>query len=303
MSNKLREYKGDYCIILLKKLIMIIFGQKSRFYLLCIICTSFMCLTSTFNIICIIYRSYSYNNNQYTKVSTIYDQKNNKTNDSERIFREKIDYFEETFGKFVRLFHQYSFSIVQTQSISSNYCLPVPPELQGPLKVHELPENFSIINNSSYHVDVQLGGHYQPKTCVARHKVALIVPYRDRWDILNYFLFHIHHILQRQELDYRIYVCEQAFNKTFNKGIIMNGCFKEILKLQPNIPCFIMHDVDLLLIDDRNMYSCPSYPRHLSVAIDKFHFHLPYPELVGGVLGKNLIYFFPVSTIRYVIES
>jgi hypothetical protein len=66
----------------------------------------------------------------------------------------------------------------------------------------------------------------------------------------------------------------------------MNGCFKEILKLQPNTPCFIMHDVDLLLIDDRNMYTCPTYPRHLSVAIDKFHFYLPYNALVGGVLGE-----------------
>ncbi len=67
----------------------------------------------------------------------------------------------------------------------------------------------------------------------------------------------------------------------------MNGCFKEISKLQPDTPCFIMHDVDLLLIDDRNMYTCPTFPRHLSVAVDKFHFYLPYTQLVGGVLGKK----------------
>ncbi|CAF4514466.1 unnamed protein product, partial [Didymodactylos carnosus] len=94
-----------------------------------------------------------------------------------------------------------------------------------------------------------------------------------------------HTILQRQQIDYRIYVCEQAFNKTFNKGIVMNACFKEILLIEPKTQCFIFHDVDLLLIDDRNMYTCPRNPRHLSVAIDKFQFYLPYSSLVGGVLA------------------
>lgn len=249
-----------------------------------------MFLTSIINIIYIIRRSLPNKINTDTETSTSYIQQNATNKNSERLFHKTDDRFEKTYETFLHSFIHNYLSISANRTVSLNYCPPVPPDLQGPLFVDEVPKNFSIITNSSYYIDVEIGGHYHPQTCLARHKVAIIVPYRDRWDILTHFLYHTHQILQRQQLDYRIYVCEQAFNKTFNKGIVMNGCFKEILKLQPDIPCFIMHDVDLLLLDDRNMYTCPTHPRHLSVAIDKFHFYLPYTQLVGGVLGKKNIY-------------
>ncbi len=55
---------------------------------------------------------------------------------------------------------------------------------------------------------------------------------------------------------------------TFNKARIMNIAFVEALKMFP-YQCFVFHDVDLLPEDDRNMYSCPIQPRHMSVAIDE----------------------------------
>lgn len=207
--------------------------------------------------------------------------------------RNQSEPFEETYRDFIQSMQ----GVVSNHAGHwFNYCPAIPPNLRGPIPVPSPPETFSLYVNSSLHPEVQFGGYYSPSTCVARHKVAIIVPYRDRWGILEHFLFHTHRILQRQQLEYRVYVCEQAYDKIFNKGIVMNGCFKEILNLEPNTPCFIMHDVDLLSIDDRNMYSCPTNPRHLSVSIDKFHFYLPYKELVGGVLGKNL---FSVSQTRH----
>jgi hypothetical protein len=169
------------------------------------------------------------------------------------------------------------------------YCPEVPSTLIGAQPIKYPPINFSLLNISSYHRHVHTGGRSFPTHCIARHKVALIVPYRNRWGILTTFLFHYHHILHRQQLDYRIFVCEQAFDQRFNKGIVMNACFKEILQLEPTTACFVMHDVDLLLMDDRNMYSCPIHPRHLSVSIDKFNFYVPYSELVGGVLGEQIL--------------
>uniref|UniRef100_A0A1I7XMT3 Glyco_transf_7C domain-containing protein n=1 Tax=Heterorhabditis bacteriophora TaxID=37862 RepID=A0A1I7XMT3_HETBA len=62
----------------------------------------------------------------------------------------------------------------------------------------------------------------------------------------------------------------------------MNIGFVEGLKLYP-WECFIFHDVDLLPEDDRNLYTCPTQPRHMSVAIDKFSYKLPYGSIFGGI--------------------
>ncbi len=257
-------------------------------YKLCIICTIFMLITSILNIIYIIRRSSSNDNSVYVQSSS--SSTSFKQNYRVTIPKNKYDFlFENTYQTFLNSFIN-NYVIISNNKSQSLYCPAIPPDLQGPIFIQEPPKNFSLLNKSSHHPDVLYGGHYKPKTCLARHKVAIIVPYRDREEILRHFLFHTHMFLQRQQLDYRIYICEQAYDKTFNKGIVMNGCFKEILKIESDTPCFIMHDVDLLLIDDRNMYTCPTFPRHLSVAIDKFHFYLPYKALVGGVLGKEQLY-------------
>ena len=51
----------------------------------------------------------------------------------------------------------------------------------------------------------------------------------------------------------------------------MNVAFKEAAKFE-DFDCFIFHDVDLIPEDDRNMYTCSSQPRHMSVAVDKFNY-------------------------------
>ena len=56
------------------------------------------------------------------------------------------------------------------------------------------------------------GGVGRPHDCIARHRVAVVVPYRDRREHLNILLSHLHPMLQRQQLDYRIYVVEQVYS-------------------------------------------------------------------------------------------
>lgn len=51
----------------------------------------------------------------------------------------------------------------------------------------------------------------------------------------------------------------------------MNVGFLEASKLY-DYDCFVFHDVDLLPEDDRNLYSCPQSPRHMSVAIDRMNY-------------------------------
>ena len=57
----------------------------------------------------------------------------------------------------------------------------------------------------------------------------------------------------------------QAPGGTFNRGLDRNVGFVEANKLG-HFDCTIFHDVDLLPIDDRNLYFCPDHPRHMCVA-------------------------------------
>ncbi|CAL1538517.1 unnamed protein product [Lymnaea stagnalis] len=133
------------------------------------------------------------------------------------------------------------------------------------------------------HSDVLPGGEWRPSSCISRHRVAIIIPYRDRWNHLKVLLHYLLPTLKRQQIHFRIFVVEQFGNETFNKGRIMNAAFREALQLF-DFQCVTFHDVDLVPEDDRNMYSCTEQPKHMSISIDKFQYTLPYQGLVGGVL-------------------
>ncbi|MGH0124658.1 UNVERIFIED_CONTAM: hypothetical protein FKN15_036731 [Acipenser sinensis] len=130
---------------------------------------------------------------------------------------------------------------------------------------------------------VSLGGMYQPPSCQALHHTALIVPYRNRPAHLRTLLYHIHPFLQRQQLHYRVYIIHQAGNSTFNRAKLLNVGVREALR-DEDWGCLFLHDVDLLPENDRNHYVCdPRNPKHVSVAMDKFGYRLPYPQYFGGV--------------------
>jgi len=129
---------------------------------------------------------------------------------------------------------------------------------------------------------VSKGGSWKPNECQTRIKMALIIPFRNRYEQLSIFVRHMHPMLKRQNLDYRIFVIEQTGNDPFNRAILLNIGYKEALKFD-QYECFIFHDVDLIPEDDRNEYSCPTSPRHLSAAVDIFLYRLPYKTIFGGV--------------------
>lgn len=159
-------------------------------------------------------------------------------------------------------------------------CPLVPPKLVGRLKVWTEAPSWEDLEKM--YSDVADGGRYRPRECRSRHKVAIIIPYRNRDYHLRLFLYNMHPMLRRQQLDYGIFVIEEAGDVQFNRAMLMNIGFVESLK-QYDWQCFIFHDVDLLPEDDRNLYSCPEQPRHMSVAVDNLGYELPYADIFGGV--------------------
>ena len=76
--------------------------------------------------------------------------------------------------------------------------------------------------------------------------------------------------------------------------MLLNVGAAEALKSY-DFQCFIFHDVDLLPEDDRNLYTCPVQPRHMSVAINTFLYRLPYNEIFGGVSAMTVDQFRQVN--------
>ncbi|XP_054267667.1 beta-1,4-N-acetylgalactosaminyltransferase bre-4-like [Macrosteles quadrilineatus] len=159
-------------------------------------------------------------------------------------------------------------------------CPPVPPNLVGPMKV--IKDIVPAEDIARLFPDLQPGGQWQPRNCTARDHVAIIVPYRNREAHLYILLRNLHPMLQRQQIDYGIFIIEQAGEGPFNRAMLFNVGFLEALKVR-DFDCFIFHDVDLIPEDDRNFYTCPEQPRHMSVAVDVFSYKLPYADLFGGV--------------------
>ncbi|EOA92987.1 Beta-1,4-galactosyltransferase 1, partial [Anas platyrhynchos] len=52
-------------------------------------------------------------------------------------------------------------------------------------------------------------------------------PYRNRESHLGYLLYYLHPFLQRQQLQYGIYLVHQAGNGTFNRAKLLNVGVKE----------------------------------------------------------------------------
>ncbi len=103
------------------------------------------------------------------------------------------------------------------------------------------------------------GGSFEPKLlnkdCHMK-SIAFIIPYKNRFENLYVFLYNMHSYLQRQQLKYTIFLVEQINDSPFNKGLINNAAFNEIiLNKNPffksdndyfDYDCIMYHDVDLL---------------------------------------------------------
>uniref|UniRef100_W5MCA9 Beta-1,4-galactosyltransferase n=1 Tax=Lepisosteus oculatus TaxID=7918 RepID=W5MCA9_LEPOC len=161
------------------------------------------------------------------------------------------------------------------------YCPTESPLISGPFRV-TFPSKLTLEDVKRKNPLVVRGGRYRPPDCESKHRTAVIIPHRNREHHLKYLLYYLHPFLQRQQLNYGIYVIHQAGNYTFNRAKLLNVGFKEAMK-EEEWTCMFYHDVDLIPEDDRNLYTCDRHPKHVSIAMDKFGYKLPYNTYFGGV--------------------
>lgn len=174
-------------------------------------------------------------------------------------------------------------AIAMVKESDKSLCLITPNGLDTSLQHPNKSVTEYDIKCLAQRLNIEEGGAWQPSECVSQHEVAIIVPFRNRSVQLWIFLSYMHPFLQKQMLNYRIFVIEQM-EGDFNRAKLFNVGYVEALKIFP-YHCFIFHDVDLIPQKLSNMYACTHQPRHMSSSVNTFRYNLPYKELSGGAVA------------------
>lgn len=109
------------------------------------------------------------------------------------------------------------------------------------------------------------------------HKLGIIVPYRDREQQLKRFLSHMKDYIK--DIDYEIFIIEQADDKPFNRGKLLNAGYK--YALDKGCDYFVFHDVDMLPEDVDYSYS--DKPLHLATHLQEHDYETTFFDYFGGV--------------------
>ncbi|KAK2141304.1 hypothetical protein LSH36_1123g00052 [Paralvinella palmiformis] len=144
------------------------------------------------------------------------------------------------------------------------------------------PEPFDRVLET--HTDLTRGGSWTPPYCIPRYRLAVVVPFRDRYRHLAVFVENMINFLKLQMVSFTIYIIEQSDGGWFNRAAMMNIGYLEAQR-DRYYDCFVFHDVDLIPEDLSNLYYCGRHPRHLAVTRSKDNY-TPYTtyDYFGGAI-------------------
>lgn len=121
------------------------------------------------------------------------------------------------------------------------------------------------------------------KYVYSNHKLAILVPYRDRFEELLIFAPYMHKFLSKQKINFDLYVINQVDSYRFNRASLINIGY---LFTKNTHDYIAMHDVDLLPLNQDLKYEYPeNQPLH--IAAPELHPKYHYPTFVGGILLIN----------------
>ncbi|KAJ8338479.1 hypothetical protein SKAU_G00374450 [Synaphobranchus kaupii] len=112
------------------------------------------------------------------------------------------------------------------------------------------------------------------------HKMALLIPFRERFEELLVFVPYMHSFLNQKKIRHTIFIINQMDHYRFNRASLINVGFVE----SGNDTDYIaMHDVDLLPLNEALDYGFPDQgPFH--IASPELHPLYHYKTYVGGIL-------------------
>lgn len=124
------------------------------------------------------------------------------------------------------------------------------------------------------------------KQLATKHRLAVLVPFRNRFEELLVFAPYIHKFLNAQGVDHQIFVLNQVDQYRFNRASLINVGY---LFTKNEYDYIAMHDVDLLPLNSELKYYYPTQPFHL--AAPELHPRYNYSKFIGGILLINrLVY-------------
>ncbi|XP_028391239.1 beta-1,4-galactosyltransferase 7-like isoform X2 [Dendronephthya gigantea] len=119
------------------------------------------------------------------------------------------------------------------------------------------------------------------KPVAPRHKLGVLVPYRDRLEELLIFVPHMSKFLNKQNITFHIYVINQVDLHRFNRAALLNAGF--LFAANESCDYIAMHDVDLLPLNNDLNYGYPSEgPFHVSSP--SLHPKYHYAKFIGGIM-------------------
>jgi hypothetical protein len=114
-----------------------------------------------------------------------------------------------------------------------------------------------------------------------KHKLAVLVPFRNVEKELQSFVPHMHRFLKKNGIDFTIIIINQTDNWRFNRGQLLN--VGEIVT-RGSHDYIAMHDVDLLPMNDNLPYTYPKDQVAMHLASPKLHPMYHYKNFIGGVM-------------------
>ncbi|XP_071484222.1 beta-1,4-galactosyltransferase 6-like [Diadema antillarum] len=129
------------------------------------------------------------------------------------------------------------------------------------------------------------GGHWIPISCKPKWKVAIIIPFRQRFESLHILLRNLVPFLLHQKLEFGIFVAEQGFSEVMNRGLMRNIGYQLAKHEGTEWDCYIFHDVDYVPMNITNYYGCDGFPKHYATHLEEFEFSNPFLVDFGGVVG------------------